>query len=125
MCEKSGPHPWSQGKTVPSLYLSILHHPPRWQTWSKTRRLHGDFTLFRPAANTCRALLAEEETVFASIPKKKTVKKKGKDDFDMLNAALSSQPKSKAQKEKEAKAKALEEKKKQEKAKEDARASLA
>lgn len=69
------------------------------------------------------ALLAEEETVFASIPKKKTVKKKGKDDFDMLNAALSSQPKSKAQKEKEAKAKALEEKKKQEKAKEDARAA--
>ena len=59
--------------------------------------------------------------MFSSVTKKKTAKKKGKDDFDMLNAALSSQPKTKLQKEKEAKAKALEEKKKEEKAKEDAR----
>ena len=69
------------------------------------------------------ALLAAEESVFSIIPTKKTNKKKGKDDFDMLNAALATQPKTKAQKEKEAKAKALEEKKKAEKAKEDARAA--
>lgn len=61
------------------------------------------------------ALLAAEEADLANIvrtgkPKKTT----GKDDFSMLNAALSKQPKTKAQKDAEAKKKADEERKKKE-----------
>ena len=55
------------------------------------------------------AALAAEETIFAAATKKGATKKvKGKDDFSMLDAALKSAPKTKAQKEAEAKKKAQE-----------------
>lgn len=57
------------------------------------------------------SLLAEEEAMLGGVAKVKAPKKKGKDDFDMLNAALANQPKTKAQKEAEAKKKLLEEQK--------------
>ena len=55
---------------------------------------------------------AEEEAELGGIKTAKKVKKKGKDDFDLLNAALAVAPKSKAQKEAEEKKKILEERKK-------------
>lgn len=61
------------------------------------------------------ALLAAEEESLSQVKVKKIVKKKDpKDDFALLNAALSSQPKTKAQKEAEAKKKAEEERLKKE-----------
>jgi hypothetical protein len=57
------------------------------------------------------ALRAAEEADLGSIVTTKKTKKKGKDDFDMLNAALAAAPKSKAQKEKEAKKKEADERK--------------
>lgn len=64
------------------------------------------------------ALLAQENEELGSVVRVKTVKKKVKDDFDMLNAALAKQPKTKAQKEADAKIaakkKADEERKKKE-----------
>ena len=59
-------------------------------------------------------ILAEEEANNAGIKKAagSKLKKKGKDDFDLLNAALANAPKTKAQKEAEAKKKLDEEKKK-------------
>lgn len=66
------------------------------------------------------ALLAAEEAELGGIVKVKAPKKKGKDDFDLLSAAIASQPKTKAQKEAEAKKKAAEEQKKKE---EEARAA--
>ena len=62
------------------------------------------------------ALKAQEEAELGGIKSVKKTKKKGKDDFDLLNAALASAPKSKAQKEAEEKKKQLEEKKKAEEA---------
>lgn len=44
------------------------------------------------------ALLAADEESSAKVKTASKTKKKGKDDFDMLNAALASQPKTKAQK---------------------------
>jgi hypothetical protein len=58
------------------------------------------------------ALQAAEESDLGTITVKKKTKKKGKDDFDLLNAALAAAPKTKAQKEKEAKQKELAERKK-------------
>lgn len=55
---------------------------------------------------------AEDEAELGGIKTVKKVKKKGKDDFDLLNAALAVAPKSKAQKEAEEKKKLLEERKK-------------
>ena len=43
-------------------------------------------------------LMAEEESALASIKTAPKTKKKGKDEFDLLNAALASAPKTKAQK---------------------------
>eukprot|EP01036_Dinobryon_divergens_P027678 gene27678-36490_t len=60
------------------------------------------------------ALLAEEEASLSTIAKSKPTKKKGKDDFDLLNATLAQQPKTKAQKEAELKKKADEERKQKE-----------
>ena len=60
------------------------------------------------------ALIANEEASLAGVVKKKSVKKKGKDDFDLLNAALAAAPKTKSQKEAEAKKKVDDEKKKKE-----------
>eukprot|EP01041_Mallomonas_annulata_P001011 gene1011-1985_t len=61
------------------------------------------------------ALLAEEEASISTSGKKPTkLKKKGKDDFDLLNAALAEIPKTKAQKEAEQKKKLDEERKKKE-----------
>ncbi|KAJ1425304.1 hypothetical protein B484DRAFT_397946 [Ochromonadaceae sp. CCMP2298] len=60
------------------------------------------------------ALEAADEMSNANVFRGVKTKKKGKDDFDLLNAALSIQPKTKAQKEAEAKKKAHELKKKQE-----------
>jgi colicin import membrane protein len=60
-------------------------------------------------------LLAEEEAALGSIVRAgKPTKKAGKDDFDLLNAALKNQPKTKAQKEAEAKKKATDERLKKE-----------
>lgn len=60
------------------------------------------------------ALLAAEEAELGGIVKAKVPKKKGKDDFDLLSAAIAAQPKTKAQKELEAKKKAADEQKKKE-----------
>ena len=57
--------------------------------------------------------ILEDEANSAPASGKKT-KKKGKDDFDMLNAALAAAPKTKAQKEAEAEAKRKEEAKRRE-----------
>ena len=59
------------------------------------------------------AILAEEEANNSGIKKAagSKLKKKGKDDFDLLNAALANAPKTKAQKEAEAKKKLDDEKK--------------
>lgn len=58
------------------------------------------------------ALLAADEVSVGNIKSASKQRKKGKDSFDLLNAALSAQPKTKAQKEKEKKEKELELKKK-------------
>lgn len=58
-------------------------------------------------------LEAQENASMGGSSVKKT-KKKGKDDFDLLNAALAKQPKTKAQKEAEEKQKKIEETKKKE-----------
>jgi hypothetical protein len=58
------------------------------------------------------AQLEEEEASVKGISKKP--KKKGKDDFDLLNAALAAAPKSKAQKQADEKKRAEEERRKQE-----------
>jgi hypothetical protein len=60
------------------------------------------------------ALEAQDEMSTASVFRAVKTKKKGSDDFDLLNAALSKQPKTKAQKEAEEKKKAAELKKKKE-----------
>ncbi len=61
------------------------------------------------------ALLAQDEQSLSNVVKVgKPTKKKGKDDFDMLNAALANQPKTKAQKDAEAKKKASDEQKRKE-----------
>jgi hypothetical protein len=62
------------------------------------------------------ALLAQEDAELSNVKRvaKPAKKKDGKDDFALLNAALASQPKSKAQKEAEAKKKADEERLKKE-----------
>lgn len=57
-------------------------------------------------------LAAEEASNNGTVFKGKKVKKKGKDDFDLLNEALATQPKSKAQKLAEEKKKAAELKRK-------------
>lgn len=61
------------------------------------------------------SLLAAEEESLASVVKKVVKpRKKGKDDFDLLDAALKAQPKTKAQKEAEEKKKLDEERKRKE-----------
>ena len=71
------------------------------------------------------ALLAAEEAEMSGVKREVKTKKKGKDDFDQLNAALSLQPKTKAQKDAEAKKKAMEEQKaKEAKAREEKEARL-
>eukprot|EP01038_Epipyxis_sp_PR26KG_P006786 gene6786-9296_t len=67
----------------------------------------------RKAADMAAALAADEAETSA-IVKKKVIKKKGKDDFDMLNAALANQPKTKAQKDAELKKKMDDERKQKE-----------
>jgi len=57
------------------------------------------------------ALLAAEEAEMSGVKREVKTKKKGKDDLDMLNAALATMPKTKAQKEAEAKKKAADEQK--------------
>lgn len=71
------------------------------------------------------ALLAAEEAEMSGVKREVKTKKKGKDDFDQLNAALAVQPKTKAQKDAEAKKKAMEEQKaKEAKAREEKEARL-
>jgi len=60
------------------------------------------------------ALQAAEDAELGNIVRVVKTKKVGKDDFDMLNAALSKQPKTKAQKDAEIKKKAEEERRKKE-----------
>ena len=60
------------------------------------------------------ALLAAEEAELGNIVRTVKTKKVGKDDFDILNASLAKQPKTKAQKDAEAKKAADEERKKKE-----------
>jgi chemotaxis protein histidine kinase CheA len=68
----------------------------------------------RQKANEKAMLEAQEETELGNVKKIAKTKKKGKDDFDMLKAALASQPKTKAQKEAEEKKRQEEERKKKE-----------
>lgn len=67
----------------------------------------------RKAAEKLALNEADEESN-AGIKIKKATKKKGKDDFDMLNASIAKMPKTKAMKEAEAKALEAEERKKKE-----------
>jgi len=60
------------------------------------------------------ALEAAENAELGNIVRVVKTKKVGKDDFDLLNAALAKQPKTKAQKDAEAKKKVEEERKKKE-----------
>lgn len=69
----------------------------------------------RKAAEKAMLEAAEAEEL-SGVTKKKATKKKGKDDFDLLNAALANQPKTKAQKEAEAKKAADEERRRKEEA---------
>jgi hypothetical protein len=73
-----------------------------------------------------KAALEAQENASMGASKVKKTKKKGKDDFDLLNAALAKQPKTKAQKEAEERQKVIDEKKKKDeiarKAKEAAKA---
>ena len=61
------------------------------------------------------AIVAQDEAELGGVKTVKKIKKKGKDDFDLLNAALASAPKTKAQKEAELKKKQSEERQKAEK----------
>jgi hypothetical protein len=67
----------------------------------------------RKAAEKAMLEAAEAEEL-SGVAKKGKTKKKGKDDFDLLNAALASQPKTKAQKEADAKKAADEERRRKE-----------
>jgi hypothetical protein len=62
------------------------------------------------------ALIAQEEAELGGVKQVKKVKKKGKDDFDLLNAALAATPKTKAQKDAELKKKIQEDRVKSEEA---------
>lgn len=68
----------------------------------------------RKAAENAFLLAAEEAELSNVVRTGKSAKKAGNDDFAMLNAALSKQPKTKAQKEAEAKKAAEEARRKQE-----------
>lgn len=83
---------------------------------SKQKELEDKEMAKRQKAQDMAALLAAEEAELGGIVKVKTgqKKKKEKDDFDLLNAALKTQPKTKAQKEAEQKKKELEEQKQRE-----------
>lgn len=68
--------------------------------------------------------MAQEEAELSGVKRvAKPKKKDGKDDFALLNAALASQPKSKAQKEAEAKRKADEERMRKEEEAREAKAA--
>ena len=85
------------------------------KTGGRAQEMEEKDAVKRQKAAEKAALLAADEEALSSVVKVgKPAKKKGKDDFDMLNAALANQPKTKAQKDAEAKKKATEELKRKE-----------
>lgn len=85
------------------------------KTGGKAQEAEEKEALKRQKAAEKAAALAEDEAMLSGVVKVgKPAKKKGKDDFDLLNAALANQPKTKAQKDAEAKKKLADEQKRKE-----------
>lgn len=81
---------------------------------AKAKELEDKDAEKRQKAAEKAALLAAEEAELSNVVRTVKTKKVGKDDFDLLNAALAKQPKTKAQKDAEEKKKKDEERKKKE-----------